>query len=436
MTKPCNDIFQEIDCGRLLPAPAALLLTLAALLLAGAAHAAPDEDALGKADGYPAGRTLAQAYQERYLVGSFSAMDRIAPACALPPAAQPLPLPKADPETAFHYRFRGQAYTLDDYLQHQRATAVLVLKDGVVVAERYSYGRTPAMRFLANSMTKTITALALVKAQEEGFIHSFDDTAAIYVPALKGSLYGETRLVNLLRMASGARYVEDYSPQDDRARFNAVARRAGIVQAARSVSERAAEEGQVFNYAGAQTEVLGLVLRAATGRSLCDYLAQKIWQPLGAEASAALLLNPVDGVELAQGGFNATVRDYARLGTMMANDGRVDGPAGATQVVSREHLLDMTDATRQPEAFRPGRMPYHGSSYAGYGWQTWLMPGSRRRFVLLGVYGQAILVDPALHLVVVHTAVGKDASGDASGNHLGAERDALFRGIVAEYGKW
>jgi CubicO group peptidase (beta-lactamase class C family) len=105
-------------------------------------------------------------------------------------------------------------------------------------------------------------------------------------------------------------------------------------------------------------------------------------------------------------------------------------------VVSREHLLDMTDAARQPEAFRPGQMQYHGSSYFGYGLQTWLLPGRQRRFMLLGVYGQAIFVDPALKLVVVHTAVGKDASGDASGNHLGAERDALLRGIVAAYGDW
>lgn len=105
-------------------------------------------------------------------------------------------------------------------------------------------------------------------------------------------------------------------------------------------------------------------------------------------------------------------------------------------VVSREHLLDMTDATRQPEAFRPGRMHYRGSSYAGYGFQTWLLPGTQRRFALQGIHGQAIMVDPGLKLVLVHLAVGKDASGDASGHHLGAERDALFRGLVARYGAW
>ena len=415
---------------RRLAAPS--LLPLVLLLCAATAGAAPDEDLLGKAAGYPVGRTVAQAYQDAYKVGSFSAMDRISPSCTLAPAARPLALPKAASKPAFRYRFEGRTSSLDDYMAHQRATAVLVLKDGEIVAERYSYDRDAGMRMLSQSMAKTIVALAVMKALEEGLVRSLDDTAASYAPELAGSLYGETRLVNLLRMASGARYVEDYTPGDDRARFIATFRRAGVAEAARSITERADPEGERFNYAGAQTEVLGMVLRAATRRSLCDYVAEKIWQPMGAEAPARWLQNPFDHVELAQGGFNATVRDYARLGWLMANDGQAGGQA----VLQPEHLLDMTDATRQPEAFRPGRMAYKGSRYLGYGFQTWLLPGTHRRFMLLGIHGQAIMVDPELKLVVVHTAVGADASGDASGRHLGAERDALLRRIVARYGNW
>ena len=409
-----------------------ILFALSALLAAHGVRAAPDEDALGNAAGYPVGRNLKQAYEEAYRVGSFSAMDSIAPSCSLEPAAHPVSLPRTAVEPAFRYRFQGRTFTLDDYLQRQRATGVLIVHDGRIVAERYSYARTPEMRMLSNSMAKTITALGVLKAQEEGLIRSLDDLAQDYVPDLKGSLYGQTRLIDLLRMASGARYVEDYSAQDDRAQFNNTARRSGNLAAMRQVVERADPAGERFNYAGAQTQVLGLVLRAATGRTLCDYVEQKIWKPLGAESPASWLLNPVDQVEIAQGGFNATVRDYARLGLMLAADGLVDGAA----VVARDHVLDMTDAARQPEAFRPGKMQHHGSTYLGYGLQIWLLPGSHRRFALLGVYGQAIFVDPVLKLVVVHTAVGKDASGDASGHHLGAERDALLRGIVAQYGDW
>jgi CubicO group peptidase (beta-lactamase class C family) len=153
---------------------------------------------------------------------------------------------------------------------------------------------------------------------------------------------------------------------------------------------------------------------------------------MGAESAATYLLNAADRTEQAQGGFNATLRDYGRLGAMLADDGRV----GDRQVVPSDWVRAMTDAARQPAQFRPGAMDSHGSHYLGYGYQVWLLPGAHRRFVLLGVYGQAIYVDPALKLVMVHLAVGADARGDASGAHLGQERDALWRGVVARYGAW
>jgi CubicO group peptidase (beta-lactamase class C family) len=401
-----------------------------ATLVCRASLAAPDEELLGKAEGYPIGHTRQQAYQPKYIVGSFSAMDQIEPSCALAPSTEPRVLKQAQAPLAITYRFQEQTLTLDDYFQRQRVTAALVLKDGEIVAERYNYARTPDMRMLSNSMAKTIVALALGKAREEGLIKSFDDTAATYVPQLAGTLYGGTRLVNLMRMASGARYIEEYSKDDDRARFNALFRSNGTIAAARSVSARAEPEGEKFNYAGAQTQVLGLVLRAATGKSLCDYVDEKLWRPLGAEAKATWLINQVDQVEIASGDFNATVRDYARLGAMLADDGKV----GGQDVVLPDTLRAMTDPDRQPEAFRPGHMDYQGHHYFGYGLQVWLLPGSHHQFALLGIYGQAIYVDPVLKLVMVHTAVGKDAAGDASGNHLGAEREALWHGLVTHYG--
>ncbi len=405
---------------------------LLAALLGVPCLAAPDEELLGKASGYPLAPRLGRAFEEAYRVGSFSAMDRLSPHCVVEPAATPQPLPRAAEETAIRYRFDGRTLTLDDYMQRQRATAVLVLKDGEIIAERSNYERKPEQRMLSNSMAKTILALAIGKALEEGRIRSLDDTAARYEPRLEGTLYGGTRIINLMRMASGARFTEDYSGKDDLARFNQAARQSGAAAAARTITERAAPEGERFNYASVETQMLGLVLRGATGQTLCQYVSEKLWQPMGAQSQATWLTNPADGVEMAGGNFNATVHDYARLGWLMANDGQRNGQS----VIARDYLLQMTDAERQPEAFRPGRMNNKGSSYLGYGLQTWLLPGSQRRFVLLGIYGQAIMVDPQLKLVMVHMAVAKDASGDASGMHMGAERDALWRGIVARYGKW
>ena len=408
-------------------------ISLGGLLLAAlGCHAAPDEDLLGKGAGYPAAPRLYQAFQEAYRVGSFRAMDSLSPHCTLPASAQPQPLPKAAREPALRYQFDGKTLTLDDYMQRQRATAVLVLKDGQIVAERSNYDSKPEHRLLSNSMAKTIVALGIGKALEEGHIRSLDDIAAEYEPKLAGTLYGQTKIINLMRMASGARFVEDYSGKDDLARFSQTTRQQGNAAGAQVITERVAPEGTLFNYASAETQMLGLVLRGATGQSLCQYIGEKIWQPLGAESAATWLTNPVDRTEQAAGNFTATVHDYARLGLLLANDGQRDGKA----IIARDYLLRMTDASQQPPVFRPGTMQNKGSTYVGYGLQTWLWPGSHRRFALLGIYGQAIMVDPELKLVIVHMAVGKDASGDASGTHMGTERGALWRGIVSAYGNW
>ena len=396
------------------------------------AHASPDEDLLGKSGGYPVAPRLGQAFTEPYRVGSFSAMDTISPHCVVEPSDNPLPLPIAYAEPRFRYRFDGQTLTLDDYMQRQRATAVLVLKDGQIVAQRSGYDRKPDARLLSNSMAKTVVALAIGKALESGLIRSLEDTAESYEPRLAGTVYGQTRIINLLRMASGAQFVEDYSGRDDLARFNLAARKQGVVAAAKVIAERVAPQGTRFNYASAETQMLGLVLRAATGQTLCRYVSDTIWKPMGAESRATWLTYANEAVEMASGNFNATVQDYARLGWLMANDGQRDGRS----IVSRDYLLHMTDAGLQPEMFRPGIMQNKGSTYTGYGLQTWLLPGTHRRFALFGIYGQAIMVDPELKLVVVHMAVAKDASGDASGTHMGAERDAMWRGIVAHYGNW
>ena len=89
-----------------------------------------------------------------------------------------------------------------------------------------------------------------------------------------------------------------------------------------------------------------------------------------------------------------------------------------------------TDWHRQPEAFAP----HKATPYFGYGYQFWLFPGEKRRFALLGVYGQSIFVDPELKLVMVITAAAKNAS--VGKESFARERDALWRGVVAKYGSW
>lgn len=397
---------------------------IAALLLCCSgvsARAAPDEELLGKSLGYPVGTRMNWFYDERVRVGSFSHLDSILPHRRLPRADRLRELPVAATPPAYTYQGR----TIDDFLARRRVTGLMVIKDGVVQVERYQYDRTPAHRLLSNSMAKSITSVAVGIALQEGRIRSLDDNAAVYVPELSGSTYGGTPIRALLRMGSGVKFSEKYDGNDDLTKYVMRQFSDGTLAALRSFGARDVPAGQRFQYASVETIVLGLVVKGATGQGLSSYVAERLWQPMGAEADATWTVDP-GGFEYAWGNFNATLRDWGRLAMLLADDGARDG----RQIVPRDYLIEATDFRRQPAAFAPGK----ATPYYGYGYQFWTYPGTSRRFALLGVYGQSIFVDPHLRLALVITAVQRDATSTADG--FGAERNALWRSIVERYGSW
>ena len=415
-----------------MPSSQKLTVALLVVALASSAGAAPDEDRLGKAKGYPLG-TLGNFFlDESVRVGSFSAQGEIAgiKMNVLAPSVAPMALPRSDSEPSIRWDADHlKRLTVDDYLARQRIMGLLIIKDGVIQVERYQYDRTPSQRFLSNSMAKSITSLAVSFALQEGKIASLDDAAERYAPKLAGTLYGGTTIRNLLRMSSGVRFTENYDGHDDLARFGRVAQREGVEAAARIITERDAPQGTRFSYASAETDILATVVHRATGMTLGEYLTPRLWQPIGAESSALWRADGT-GMERAAGNFNATLRDYGRLGIVLASNGvRPDDPQ-QKQIVPREYLLDGTDWHRSPEAFQPGK----ATPYYGYGYQFWIFPGEKRRFALLGVYGQMILVDPELKLVMVQAAVNATArSGQTT---LAKDADAFWRGVVRYYGSW
>jgi CubicO group peptidase (beta-lactamase class C family) len=412
-------------------------VAIAVVALIGAASsawAAPDEDKLGKASGYPVGKAGNWYYDESVRVGSFTHQAEIpgifrGKPNVLQRADVPMPLTSAAREPDYRWNIdQARDLTVDDFLARQRIMGLLIVKDGVIQVERYQYERKPTDRFTSQSMAKSITSLAIGFALEEGKIKSLDDRADQYAPKLRGTVYGETTIRNLLRMASGARHNQRYDGTGDEARFSQAIGRDGIEAAARIVTERETEQGARFYYASPHSVMLAAVVRGATGLSLSEYLTPRLWQSIGAEQTA-LWSAEKTGLEVALGNFNATLRDYGRLGIVLANDGvRPDDPSGK-QILPRSYLLEATDWKRGPEQFRPGK----ATPSLGYGYQFWLYPGQARRFAMLGVYGQSIFVDPGQKLVIVQTAA--NATAQAGDTTLARERDAFWRGVMRYYAK-
>jgi hypothetical protein len=167
----------------------------------------------------------------------------------------------------------------------------------------------------------------------------------------------------------------------------------------------------------------------AAGQTLSQWLDPRLWQPLGAQTSA-LWQAGADGLERAGGNLNATARDWARLGVLLADDGvRPDKPQ-LGPLLPQDFLLEATDWKRHPEAFAPRK----ATPYYSYGYQVWTLPGAKGRFALLGVYGQAIYVDLEQKLVMAHLAA--NATARACQISMGHEVGALWHGIVAHQGRW
>jgi CubicO group peptidase (beta-lactamase class C family) len=366
---------------------------------------APDEVQLGKNEGYPV--CAIRLGQDRCLVGALSRFDQLYGGRTVAHGtARPL---KRDDKSA--------ALNADAWMAANRNTGLLVMKGDTILAERYNYDRKASDRFQSFSMAKTVVAMLVGIALDEKKIASIDDMAAKYVPELKGQPLGETSLRHLLTMSSGVQFREDYDGKDD---VNVLARKTigkqgpGGADTVDGFNKRVRPAGEKFYYSSAETQVLGLVLRAAVGKPLAEYLSERIWQPMGAEADATWLID-AGGYELGYMGINATLRDWGRLGVLLANYGAVDGK----QIIPAAWVKAAT--TPESPHLRPGVATFRN----GYGYQTWVID-IEGKFALLGVRGQGVLIDPVTKVVVVHTAVHGNPRDNAG---RGPQFELFFRTV-------
>jgi CubicO group peptidase (beta-lactamase class C family) len=385
----------------------------------------PDADAYGAAQKYPLpGKDHRPGVvPQDQLVGFYSHFDQVRNLRPVPTAAPVSALKRAAAEINPVYGYDGRIKTLADYLQAHPVTGLLIARGDTILYEHYQYARTDRDRFMGQSMTKTVVGMLIGIALAEGAIKSIDDLVSAYVPELAGSEYGATPIRALLQMSSGIAFRETYQPDDDVTKLGLALftpNAPGAIAAVKQFNTRAAPPGTQFNYSSADTEVLGLVLSRATRMTVAEYLSTRIWQKLGAEADAGWAVDP-QGQETTFCCMVATLRDWARFGLMLANDGQWNGQ----QIVPRQWVIEATSAA-PGSRLAPGVL----SPILGYGYQTWISAGERRRFSLIGIQGQTMLIDPVTKMVLVHTAVRLNPAPGPSGVELAA----LWYAVLAQFG--
>ncbi|MEO5707740.1 MAG: serine hydrolase [Alteraurantiacibacter sp.] len=310
--------------------------------------------------------------------------------------ATPRDLPQGTALALPQATLAGAEVGYDQWADGTFTNALLVLRDGQVVFEDYRNRMTAETPHIAFSMTKTITAMLVGQALERGEIDSLDDLASKYVPALADGAYGQATLRNVLEMRSGADIEERYDFGENPSLAGQIHRDAIVLNQRRfadfavGIGQRS-EPGATFNYATLDTAVLGWVLEEATGHKLEDLMEQRIWQPLGTEHDGHFLADgPVGTGRALNGmGFNATLRDFGRLGQLLLDDGM----AGETRVLPEGWVAQMT-------AMKPTGASA-GEGFPGYGLQTWQVDGEPGAYAAVGLAGQFIYVHPSTHTVVI-----------------------------------
>ena len=322
---------------------------------------------------------------------TFHSMDDLFTTRTVPRSGPVWHLPREDHALDFTYDFGGATYSPEQFLDRTYTNALLVMKEGKIVYENYRNNTGPDTRFIAWSMTKSLTSLMIGTALQEGRIASLDDTIDSYIPELKGGGYEGVTIRQIMQMRSGVDYEDRFdfaNPSPGQLNhINALVKNAQRFTDPALTVSRASEPGTEFRYKTLDTAVLGWLLeRVSAGSSIAAYMAQRLWEPLGAERDGFFIMDGPPGVgrEFNGAGLNAALRDFARVGQMMLDQGRANG----RQIVPAEWIA-LTTAPAVPEA--EGTM--------GYGYQWWTLDGGS--YSAIGLQGQYIFVDPRSRTVVV-----------------------------------
>lgn len=284
------------------------------------------------------------------------------------------------------------------FFDEQNLSGMLVLHKGKIRYEQYGLGHSPDKRWTSFSVAKSFTSSLVGIAIKEGHINSINDSVSSYINGLEGSAYDDVTIAQLLTMTSGVKWYENYSdPNSDVAKFNNHVAQDGlptIVSYMRKL-ERAHPPGETWLYSTGETNLIGILVAQATGRTLSDYLSEKIWQPFGMENKASWLLGP-DGNEISGCCIQASLRDYARYGLFILENGSIDGES----VLPEGWIAEAT--TKKTEI---------GQADRGYGYQWWTFDDGS--FTARGIFGQTIFIDPTRDLVVAMNGNWQVASDKA-----------------------
>lgn len=351
---------------------------------------------------------------------TFPRLKEMFPTGSLIPSPEPYSWPIGPPiELPESFEFEGTDRSTKDFLTATDTAALLVLTDGAVRYEEYALTGGPGVQWISWSVAKSFVSALVGIAVEERQIKNIEDPIVRYAPLLAGSAYDDVTIKDVLEMSSGARWNEDYSdPDSDVSRFGSAIAGGGSLDAFVAGMEQAEPPGTICQYNSADTQALGMLLVGATGRSITEYMQEKLFDPLGMQDPGAWLLDS-RGMEMAFGGLLLTARDFAKIGELFRNGGSWHG----RQVVP-EAWVEASVTSDSPH-LAAGKVLVGGHVLPlGYGYQWWIPKGDCGEFSAIGVYNQFVYVDPSRKAVIVKLSANR-AYGTSPGEDTNREMQTI-----------
>jgi len=328
-------------------------------------------------------------FDEDKIVENFRSFDKIWPHAELKASTYPYVYPKSSNRLLVHeFVYEGQSVNTSKFLEASWTTGLLVIQNDSIVYENYYLGNSPETKNISWSMAKSFISALIGIAIDEGHINNIEENIEVYLPELIGSGYEGVRIKDLLQMATGVKFDEDYG--DFNSDINRWGRGFALGQSQNEFAatlERETAPGKVNHYVSINTHVLGMLLNRATGQTITSYMQEKLYTPMGMENDGYWLIDGA-GMEVALGGLNLTLKDYAKIGSLFLHNGRWD----EKQIVPEAWVTEST----LPDG--PHVQP--GEQF-GYGYQWWIPKSDQGEYMAQGVYNQNIYINPTTNTVIV-----------------------------------
>jgi CubicO group peptidase (beta-lactamase class C family) len=303
------------------------------------------------------------------------------------PSSKPITLPTATESMPANVDWMGKTITWQQFLDVSNTNAFLVVRNGVLTYEYYNAKKniTATTQLPSYSVAKTMTSLIAGQLIAAGKLKESDKFVGYFPEYKTGTSFDQVTVQSLLDMESGVGVSDNYptGPQGWGVAIAQMYATTDMNWFIKHNRKMAFAPDSKAEYRSVDTQLLGMIIHRITGERVSDYFSKNIWQPVGAATAATWNVDHIGGIEKTFCCFNASARDYAKVGLMLINN----GSTASKHIISASWIKRLSTPVVKLD---------NGWGYSAFMWHPY-----ENINLMHGLHGQFVLMNPATRTVVV-----------------------------------